>query len=214
MADALDALAAGVPRTLLVTLAALLVGVAAAVPLTVARRSAHALVRLPADAAVDVLRSVPPVAWLFLLYFGLPSVGAEPPALGAAVVGLGLIAAAYVAEIYRAGLASVPPEQDAAARALGLGPMDRIRHVVGPQALVVVLPALGTYAVGLLKDSAIVSTIGVADVTYHALGESQRTLDGLAVFGAAAVLYLAMSLPVGLLARHLAARHADGVGAR
>lgn len=212
MESALRLLAAGIPTTLLVAASALLIGASLAVPLTAARRSSRRVLRWPGDALVDLLRAVPPVVWLFLLFFGLPNAGVELEAIVAAVLGLGLIAAAYVSEIYRAGLESVSPAQDDAARALGLGTLDRLRHVTGPQALVVVVPSLGTYAVGLLKDSAIVSTIGVADITFRASAETQRTLEGLSVFGAAAILYLALSLPVGLLARWVGGRLAARTG--
>lgn len=206
MESALRALAGGVPVTLLVTVAAFLIGTTLAVPLTAARRVRYGWVRVPADALVDLLRSVPPVVWLFLLFFGLPSVGTELSSLTAAIGGLGVIAAAYVSEIYRAGLESLPPGQDDAARALGLGTRDRLRFVTGPQALIVVVPALGAYTVGLLKDCAIVSAIGVNDITFRALTESQRTLEGLSVFGAAAIFYLALSVPFALIARWVTAR--------
>jgi polar amino acid transport system permease protein len=212
--EILRLLAAGIPATLAVTAGAFAVGVLVALPLTAARRSRSRAARAVATGVVDVLRAVPPVVWLFLIYFGLPQAGVEIPSMAAAIGGLGLIAAAYVAEIYRAGLEAVPDGQYAAADALGLSRWDRLRDVVGPQALLVVVPPLGGYAVGLLKDSAIASTIGVDEVTFRAFTEAQRTLEGLQVFGAAAVIYLVLSAPLALLARWVTARLARRVVVR
>lgn len=172
MGAILETLLAGVPATLAVTLL-----------------------------AFAVLRAVPPVVWLFLIFFGLPQAGLTFAALPAAVLGLGLIAAAYIAEIWRAGLDGVGAGQRDAARALGLSPLACLRQVTGPQALAIAVPPLGSFLVGLLKDSAIASTIGVNEIAFRALNETQQSLDGLRIFVVTAAIYLALSLPFGLLAR-------------
>jgi polar amino acid transport system permease protein len=201
MSRIFDLLVAGVPTTLAVTLLAFAVGATLAAPLAAARRAGPAPLRWLATAAIELLRAIPPVAWLFLLFFGLPELGIELAVLPAAVAGLGIIAAAYIAEIYRAALDGVPAGQAEAASAVGLRPLARLRFVTGPQALIVAIPPLGSYGVGLLKDSAIASTIGVGDITFRAFTETQQQLDGLRVFALAAGIYLALSVPFGLLAR-------------
>jgi ABC-type amino acid transport system permease subunit len=152
---------------------------------------------------IDVLRSIPPVTWLFLIFFGLPGAGIRLPAVQAAIVGFAFISAAYLAEIYRAGIIAVPEGQWEGARALGLTERDVLRRVIGPQVLRVVVPPAGAYAIGLLKDSSIASTIGVTEIVFRANLETQRTFDGLPIFLAAAVLYIVLSLPFAVLSRGL-----------
>ncbi|MDW5595067.1 amino acid ABC transporter permease [Conexibacter stalactiti] len=206
MGRIVELLAAGIPATLAVTLGAFAIGLLGALPLVALRLAPLAPARWLAAALIDLLRAVPPVVWLFLIFFGLPQAGLSFAALPAAVIGLGLIAAAYIAEIWRAGLDGVPAGQRDAARALGLTPLARLRLVTGPQALAIAVPPLGSYLVGLLKDSAIASTIGVNEIAFRALTESQQSLDGLRVFLITGVIYLALSLPFGLLARWTSAR--------
>ncbi len=117
----LGRLSEGVQYTLLLTFAAFAIGALLGVLVAAARVSRFRPIRLLGIGYVEVARGVPPVAWLFLLYFGLAQIDFRIESLPAAIVGLGLISAAYLAEIYRAGLRAVPIGQFEAARAIGLG---------------------------------------------------------------------------------------------
>jgi polar amino acid transport system permease protein len=115
-----------------------------------------------------VVRVIPPITWLFLIYFGLPQFALRLSTIQAAIIGFSIIASAFMAEIYRSGLLSIPEGQREAAHALGLSAVTTVRHIITPQAFRVALPAIATYGIGLLKDSALASTIGVREITYYA----------------------------------------------
>jgi polar amino acid transport system permease protein len=206
IADYAVRLLEGVRFTLILTFGGFLLGAVFALPVAALRRSRFRIARVAAIAYVETLRGVPPIAWLFLLYFGLAQVDIRLSSLTAGVLGLGLIATAYLAEIYRAGLRAVPQGQLEAARAVGLGTAATYRHVVGPQAVVTIVPPAAAFLIGLLKDSAIASLIGVPEVTGLALRLTQQEFEGLAIFAAAGLVYLALSLPLAGLARWLGAR--------
>ncbi|HUH15890.1 MAG TPA: amino acid ABC transporter permease [Gaiellaceae bacterium] len=191
----------GVQFTLILTFGGFGIGAVLAVPVAAARRSRRRVLRLLAISYVETLRGVPPIAWLFLLYFGLAQVDIRLSSLTAGVLGLGLIAGAYLSEIYRAGLRAVPHGQLDAARAVGLGTARIYRHVIGPQAIVTIVPPAAAFLIGLLKDSAIASLIGVPEVTGLSLRFTQREFEGLAIFTAAGIVYFALSVPLATFAR-------------
>jgi polar amino acid transport system permease protein len=172
-----------------------------AVPLAAAVRSRLKIVRFAARLLIDLIRSVPPLVWLFIIFYGLAQAGLVTlKPFPAAVGGLGLVTAAYMAEIYRSGLLAVRPGQWEAAEAVGLSRPQAMRAVIAPQALRVVIPSAATYAIGLLKDTAVISIIGVADITLLAAGQSQQG-DALGTWLLAGVLYIALSVPIAIFAR-------------
>jgi len=192
--------------TLILTFGGFAIGAVAAVPVAALRRSRIRAARIAAVAYIETLRGVPPIAWLFLLYFGLAQVDIRLSSLTAGVLGLGLIAAAYLAEIYRAGLRAVARGQLEAGRAVGLDTLRLYRHVIGPQAVVTIVPPAAAFLIGLLKDSAVASLIGVGDVTGLAFRLTQQEFRGLAIFTAAGLIYLALSIPMAVVARWVGAR--------
>jgi polar amino acid transport system permease protein len=108
-----------------------------------------------------------------------------------------------MAEIYRSGLLSIPEGQREAAHALGLSAVTTVRYIITPQAFRVALPAIATYGIGLLKDSALASTIGVREITYYAQQSAKQTHEGLLSFIVAGALYIVISLVVALVSRQL-----------
>lgn len=206
MMDYFSALLPGIGYTVFVTAAAFAIGVVGGVPLVLLRRSALAPLSVAGRIVIDLVRSIPPITWLFLIFFGLPSVGISLAPVPAAVIGLGLIASAHLAEIYRSGLLAVPTGQWEAGSALGLGRTTLMTSVIGPQAMRVVVPPAATVAISLLKDSAIASTIGVLDVTYRANAETMSHGHGLEFFGAAALIYIALSIPLAVVSRRVDSR--------
>jgi polar amino acid transport system permease protein len=210
--DALLALARGITTTLLLTVAAFALGCACGAPLALARRSATAWLRVPASVFVELVRGVPPIAWLFLIYFGLAQQGwLALDTTTAAVAGLGAIAAGHLCEIMRAAVGAVPRGQWEAARAVGLPRLRLYGEVIAPQAVRVAVPMAATFAIGLLKDSAVASTIGAQEITFQAFEQSQRHADGLTVFLVAGLLYAALSLPLATLTRRLDRRLSAGL---
>ncbi len=116
---------------------------------------------------VDVFRALPGILVIYVLGFGIPGLGipgVPTEAFFWAVIALTLIYSAYVSEVYRAGIDSVHPSQEAAARSLGLSRFQALRHVVLPQAVRRVIPPLLNDFIGLQKDTVLVSFIGVVEI--------------------------------------------------
>lgn len=201
MAHILGILAPGIAQTVAITASAFLLGALAGFPLAMMRRSGVPLLQVPAVVIVEVVRAVPPLVWLFVVYYGIGKGALQMSTFQAATVGLGAYAAVHLSEIYRAGLNSVPSGQWDAAEALSLPRLAAYRRVVLPQAFVVVVPPMATFAIGLLKDSAIASVIGATEITYYAVQQTQQDLNGLGNFAVAGLLYVLLSVPVAALAR-------------
>jgi polar amino acid transport system permease protein len=194
-------LISGLPWTLAVTAGAFAMGALLGLPVMLAEESTCAPLRLIARAYVNLVRAVPPIVWLFIVYFGVGSELLRLTPFGAALIGLGLISSAHLAEIYRGGMISIGKGQREAAAALNLGPMYSFIDIMAPQAIRVALPPSAGYAIGLLKDSAIASAIGVPELTERANEVAQATLSGLPVYITLAAIYIVMSLPIAWLAR-------------
>lgn len=201
MGHILAVLAAGIGQTVEITASAFLLGALLGLPLAIMRRSGVWPLQAPAVVAIEVLRAVPPIVWLFIVYYAVGSGAVKLSTYQAATIGLGLIAAAQLAEVYRAGLNSVPTGQWEATRALALPRFSTYARVILPQAFVVVIPPMATYAIGLLKDSATASVIGATDITFRAVQQTQQDLNGFGNFAVAGLLYIALSIPVAVVAR-------------
>ncbi len=164
-----------IPYTLMVTVGAFLIGFVIAIPLMFMRGSKFVPFRLVAQGFIDIARGIPPIVWLFFIYFGLPGIGVLLDPLEAAIIGLGIISAGYLAEIFRGGLVAVHKGQFEASHALGLGGWTMFTKVIAPQALRAMLPGLATYFIGLVKDSSIASVIGVTEMVFAASTYARST---------------------------------------
>ncbi len=154
-------------------------------------------------AYVDFMRGTPFLVQVFIIFFILPEWGLHLDAFTAAVVSLTLYAGAYICEIVAGGITAVPSGQSEAAKASGLNWFQRIRYVILPQAMKTILPPLVGQYVLLIKDSSVVSVIGVTDVTRVGWFTVQRIPEGLMVFGLVGLLYFAVCYPLIHLANHL-----------
>jgi polar amino acid transport system permease protein len=204
--EALAVVSQGVTMTLLLTLSSFLLGAIGGIPLALARRSRIPAVRFFSRAVIELLRGIPPLAWLFIIYFGIGTGVIELSSFAAAVIGFGLVASAYMAEIYRGGLTAIHEGQWEASDALGLSRGATLATVIGPQVLRVSIPAAATFAIGLLKDSSVASVIGVQDTIYWASHESTVSGDAIVPFLYAAGLYVAMTIPCAWATRQLDSR--------
>ncbi|BCW12359.1 MULTISPECIES: amino acid ABC transporter permease [Paenarthrobacter] len=204
--EALAVVSQGVTMTLLLTLSSFLLGAIGGIPLALARRSRIPAVRFISRAVIELLRGIPPLAWLFIIYFGIGTGVIELSSFAAAVIGFGLVASAYMAEIYRGGLTAIHEGQWEASDALGLSRGATLATVIGPQVLRVSIPAAATFAIGLLKDSSVASVIGVQDTIYWASHESTVSGDAIVPFLYAAGLYVAMTIPCAWATRQLDSR--------
>jgi len=165
-------------------------------------------IRTMAVIYVDFFRGIPTILVVYLLGFGVPAMqipGLPVSAWFWAVIGLVLSYSAYVAEVYRAGIESVHPSQTAAARSLGLSRWQTLRYVVVPQAVRRVIPPLLNDFIGLQKDTALVSVIGVAEAALQAQGYSQ-TYANFTSYTVAAVFFVLLTIPLARFTDHLIAK--------
>ena len=191
--------------TLTLSFAAMALAVALGVLIATGRVYGDPVSRLLLTVYVEVMRGTPVLLQLFVIYYGLASV-IRLPAFIAALLGLGLNYAAYESEIYRSALEAVPRGQLEAARILGFSRMQTLRLVRAPQAFRLALAPMTNDFVALLKDSSLVSMLTVVELTKQtqifATNIGSWVIPGLLC----ALLYLAMSLPLGYLARRLEER--------
>jgi polar amino acid transport system permease protein len=129
------------------------------------RISGIRLIKYPAIAYIEIVRSTPLLVQIYFLYFGLPTLGIKVPEIQTGILALMLDSGAYVAEIIRAGINSVEPGQIEAGVSSGLNYVQRMRFIILPQALGVTVPPLLGQAIVLVKDSALLSLISVAELT-------------------------------------------------
>jgi len=159
-------------------------------------------------AYTDIMRGVPVLLWIYLIGFGVPGLGLERPwnsPLLWGSIALILTYASYVAEVFRAGIESVHESQRAAARSLGLSHWQTMRHVVIPQAVRRVVPALMNDMVSLQKDVALVSLIGPIEILRRA-GVDKSKFANFTPYIAAAVIFLSITIPLTRLTDYLMER--------
>ena len=191
--------------TLKLSLLAFFLAVPVGLLLAIARVYGGKIASTLARIYIEVFRGTPVLLQLFVLYYGLAPYYSMGP-VTAAVLGLGLNYGAYEAEVYRGALLAIPRGQTEAAKALGLGPAQTLRHVLLPQALRLALPPMTNDFVSLLKDSSLVSVITVIELTKR-MTIAAVDMRGWLIPGlACAAMYLALSFPLSELARRLERR--------
>jgi len=164
--------------------------------------------RLMSVLYVDFFRGVPGILVIFLLAFGIPGLrleGVTNDAFIWGIVALVLVWSAYVAEVYRAGIDAVHPSQEAAARSLGLSQLQATRYVVLPQAVRRVIPPLLNDFIGLQKDSALVSFVGVIEVFRRTQIEAGGSFT-FTPYLVCALVFLVITIPMARLVDWLVAR--------
>lgn len=192
--------------TLYISLISSSIGVALGLFIGMARVSRFRAVRTIATVYTEMIRGTPLLMQLIILYYGLPSVGINLEAIVAGIIGLSANSAAYVGEIFRAGIQSVGRGQMEAARAAGLTHLQAMRYVVLPQAFRMVLPPLTNEFVTMLKDSSLVSTLAIAELLRTGREVVAWKVNVFSPFAGVTLLYLAMTLPLTHVARYLERR--------
>lgn len=155
---------------------------------------------------VDVIRGTPVLVQIFIVFFILPEAGIQLEAFAAAVITLTNMAACFICEIVAGGIMAVPKGQKEAATAAGLSAYQQLRYIVLPQAMRTILPPLVGQLVLLVKDSSIVSVIGVVDITRVGWFTVQRIPEGVMVFGLVGILYFVICYPLIYLSTNLEKR--------
>jgi polar amino acid transport system permease protein len=156
----------------------------------VGRTSRFKILNLVGAVYVEVFRNTPLLIQIFIIFFGLPGIGIKLSPYVSGLIALVLYVGAYNTEVIRAGLEAVPRGQIEAAKSLGLTGVQTFLYVIIPQTLRISLPALGNNWVALVKNSSLVSVIGMVELTWVALDLNALTFRSFELFGAATIFYL------------------------
>ncbi|HWA45459.1 MAG TPA: ectoine/hydroxyectoine ABC transporter permease subunit EhuD [Hypericibacter adhaerens] len=194
-------------RGTLVTVEATLAGTAIAfavgILFAIAGQAENRAIRIAIRFTVQFLRGTPLLVQLYVIFFLLPDIGIVLPAFLAGVIGLGLHYACYMSEVFRAGILSVGKGQWDAAMATNLGRSQTWIHIILPQAIPKMIPALGNYAVGMLKEAALLSAISVHELMSRALATGNETYRYTEPLTMAGVIFLIMTIAATLLLKRL-----------
>lgn len=208
----LPILARGALVTLEITLLAILLATIIAFAAGLMRLSRYRLVRTIATVYVEILRGTSLLVQLFWLYFALPILlNIQISAMAAAVLALGLNYGAYGSEVVRSSILSVPKGQYEAATALNMSPWLRMRRIILPQALVLMLPSFGNLQIELMKGTSLVYLITLMDLTYQ--GMVLRTFDSsktTEIFVLMLILYFILSYSLTMIIRYAERRAVRG----
>jgi polar amino acid transport system permease protein len=196
--------------TLLISFFGVILGVLLGVVLALMKLSKNTLLKSFSAAYIEIIRGTPMMVQMFMVYYGLPRlirVDFEDLTLG--IIAVSLNSAAYVAEIIRAGILSIDKGQMEAARSLGMSHRLAMTHIIIPQAFKNILPALGNEFITLIKESAIVSIIGIHDLMYNTDTVRGNTFRPFSPLVVAAAIYFTITFTLskllGIMERRLRA---------
>lgn len=163
---------------------------------------------------VEVFRRIPFIVVVYLVLFFIQTIASNASLFSIAVIAICIYAIAYTADIIRGGIESVPQTQIEAARAMNLSRFQTVTAVVLPQAMPVIIPPAIAFAVSFIKDTALVSQIGVFELTFRGKELNNKGFSGILVFGTIAMSYFIMSFPLSILGQYLEKRLATPRGER
>jgi len=186
----LQPLGKGLLVTFELTGIAISIGFVIGILLAVGRVYGNRLIRLLSAVYLTFFRGTPLLIQIFIIYFGLPSLGIMISSFVSGIVALGLNSGAYQAEYFRGSIQAVKGNEIVAARALGMSKLQAIRHVVLPQTLRMVIPSWSNQLINLLKFSSLVYLIRVQELMYEAKIIAGLTFRNLEVFTIVAIMYL------------------------
>jgi cystine transport system permease protein len=184
----------GAGYTLLFAVASMVGGLALGFPVALMRIAPWRLVRLPAALYVSLMRGTPLLVQIFVIYYGLPTVGIEFTPVTAGVLALSLNAGAYLSESLRGAIRSISEGQWRASFSLGLGYWQTLGHIILPQALRVAVPSMSNSLISLIKDTSLVSVITMTELMLATKEVIATTFQPLPLYIAAAAIYWCLSL--------------------
>ncbi|WP_341805048.1 amino acid ABC transporter permease [Paenibacillus turpanensis] len=198
----------GAKMTVIVAALSVFFGVILGLVLALMRLSNIKPLRWFAVSYIEFIRGTPILAQIFLFYYGLPQLGINFPEISfipffpdlmAGVLALSFNSAAYVAETFRAGIQAIDKGQMEAARSLGMNQRTAMQHIILPQAIRNILPALGNEFIVVIKETSIVSIIGIHELMYNAETVRGNTFQGFTPILVAAVFYFLITFPLSKL---------------
>ena len=198
----------GTWTTLVICLCSIVIATSLAVLGALGRLSPNAVAYSVASLYVSLVRGTPLLVQLYFVYYGLPELGIVLPGLVAGIVTLGFNYGAYMTEIFRAGIEAVPRGQREAAQALGMPQRLIMLRIVMPQAIRIVIPAIGNEFIAMIKDSALVSTIAVTELLFRARRVGTREFQTLQAMLLAALVYWLLTIAFSFFQERLEKRMA------
>jgi len=187
--DILLMLGHGAYYTIIVTLVCSMTGLTVGLLLASLHRLSIRSISLLIDFYTYIFRGVPVLVLLFIVYFGLPGIGLKPPPLMAMALSLGLVAGAYLTEVFRGAFDSVDPAEIVAAEAMGMSRIQVLRYIEIPQMLRFSIPGMVNEFTSVLKYSPFAYTVGIPEITKEDMILTATTLKGVEVYFAVGVLY-------------------------
>ena len=173
-----------------------------------AKVSRHRILRFPAEFYIWFIRGTPQLVQVFIVYFGLPQAGLNLDPFVAGALALGVGSGAYVAEIFRSGLLAIPRGQPESAQALGMSNALTFRRVIFPQMIRIVVPALTNEAINTLKNTSLLSTITIMELTLYTQAVIAATFRPFEFYIIVSILYLTSTTILTQLAKWYERRHA------
>ena len=190
--DILLSLLNGVFYTVIVTLVCSMTGLGVGLLLSSLRRISIKSVSYLIDIYTYIFRGIPVLVLLFMVYFGLPGIGIKPTPLMAMSLSLGLIAGAYLTEVFRGAFNSIDPAEIIAAQAMGMSRVQVLRYIEIPQMLRFAVPGMINEFTSVLKYSPFAYTVGIPEITKEAMTLTANTLKGIEVYLAVGILYFSI----------------------
>ena len=199
--EAAPVMLTGAVYTLLFAVASMIGGLALGFPVAILRMSTWAVLRWPAALYVSAMRGTPLLVQIFVIYYGLPTIGIEFDPVTAGVLALSLNSGAYLSESLRGAIQSIGQGQWRASFSLGLSYWQTLHHIVLPQALRVAVPSMSNTLISLIKDTSLVSVITVTELMLATKEVIATTFRPLPLYIAAAAIYWCLSLAFEALQR-------------
>lgn len=194
----------GLGNTLSITLGAICISTVLGMILCLMKISSYRVLRGPAKAYIDIIRGIPVVVQLMIIYFVVLASWTNKTAVG--IIAFGLNSAAYTAEIFRSGINAVDPGQMEAGRSLGLNQVQTMWNIIFPQALKNCLPTYASEFIVLVKETAVVGYIGMTDLTKAYSTVQSRTMDAMPPLVIIAVIYFAITKTLSVIFAHMERR--------
>lgn len=200
----------GIGYTLFICVASMALAIVLAILGALGRLSPNPVINGVASLYVSAVRGTPLIVLIYFVYFGLPAMGIVLDPITTGVFALGFNYGAYMTEVFRAGIQAVPRGQREAAQALGMSERLLMRRVVLPQAVRIVIPAIGNDFISMTKDSALVSIVTLQEVLWRAQKVGRSQLQPIQAFLIAAAIYWILTIVLSFFQERLERRMARG----
>lgn len=193
----------GLPYTIGIAGLSFLTGSILGILIAIMRTAKTKVLRIIARVYVSTMRGVPMIVVLFMLYFGLPYLSIQMPALLCAYIGFSVVSSAYISEIFRSAILAVDEGQWEAAKSLGLPIQKVIRHIILPQAFRIAIPPLGNVMLDMIKSSSLAAMITVPDIFQNAKIVGGREWDYMSMYILVAFIYWVLCFLFEIFQHHI-----------